>query len=436
MRDILITLIVLASLPKTFKHPYIGVLMWVWLSVMNPHRLSFGFAYGFPFAAIVAATTLVGLVVTKDPKSLPRSPIVATLMLFTLWMAIGVLFAFNLDGSLAMLSRVVKIMLMTFVTMMLIKDKRQIHLLIWTILGSLGYYGVKGGIFSVASGGNFRVWGPEGTFIEGNNELALALITVIPLFYYCFLTTTHKWLRYLFAFSALMCGLAALGSYSRGALLGIAAMLVFLWLKSPKKIVLGTVMALVIPAAIAFMPAQWSERMHTVKEYKEDSSAMGRINAWYMAFNLASSRIPAGGSFEIYDPVTFALYAPDPRDIHAAHSLYFQVLGEHGFLGLALYLTLGFLAWRAGSRIIKQTRNHPDLQWAGVLATMLQVGMIGFGTGGAFLSLLYFDVPYYMMALMVVTGALVDKQLAAEAALVKKPRFNQRAVTTVPASIQ
>jgi probable O-glycosylation ligase (exosortase A-associated) len=429
MRDVVITLIVLGSLPFAFKRPYIGVLMWVWISVMNPHRLSWGFAYSFPFAAIIAGVTLVGLVLTKDPKKLPNSGVTWTLIAFTAWMAITEPFALNPGTD--MLVRVLKIMLMTCVTMMLIKTKRQVHLLLWVLAGSLGYYGIKGGIFTVLSGGSFRVWGPEGSFIEGNNEVALALITIIPVFYYMFLTGTNKWLRYGCVAAIVLCGLAALGSYSRGALLGIAAMAAFLWLKSPKKMVLGIIMAVVIPAAVAFMPAQWTARMDTIQEYKADESAMGRINAWTMAYNLAVDKPLTGGGFDIYDAPTFARYAPVKHDIHAAHSLYFQALGEHGFVGLGLYLLLGVLTWRTGTRIIKAAKTRPELAWAGILANMLQVGMIGFATGGAFLSLLYFDVPYYLMAVMVATGGIVDAALKAEADEARRQAAEQRAAARV-----
>jgi hypothetical protein len=52
------------------------------------------------------------------------------------------------------------------------------------------------------------------------------------------------------------------------------------------------------------------------------------------------------------------------------------------------------------------------------MATMIQVSMIGFASGGAFLSLLYYDVPYYLMAAMVVTGVVVEKALGAKKAAV------------------
>ena len=411
MRDVLITLFVFGSLPFILKRPYIGVLMWVWISVMNPHRLSWGFAYDMPFAAVIAAVTLLSLVMTKEPKKLPLTPPIWMLLAFTGWMAVTTVFAFRTSDSADMLNRVLKIMLMTFVTIMLIRDKKQINLLIWTLVASLGFYGVKGGIFTVMSGGSDRVWGPSGSFIEGNNEVALGLIVIIPIIYYLFLVSSNKWLKRALVASMLLCGLAALGSYSRGALLAIGAMAFFLWLKSPQKVVLGMLMALIIPAVVAFMPSKWSERMDTINTYKEDGSAMGRINAWSMAFNLAKDRPLVGGGFEIYDARTFATYAPVPEDIHAAHSIYFQAMGEHGFVGLGLYLAFGFLTWRRGSWIIKNAKSRRDLAWAVSLATMIQVSMIGFAVGGAFLSLLYFDVPYYLMGTMTILGCLVERSL-------------------------
>ncbi len=102
---------------------------------------------------------------------------------------------------------------------------------------------------------------------------------------------------------------------------------------------------------------------------------------------------------------------PIQTDLHAAHSIYFQALGEHGFVGLGLYLLLGLMTWRTGSWIVRNTAKHPEYRWATDLATMIQVSLIGFAVGGTFLSLLYFDVPYYLMTAMVVTRVLVEKEL-------------------------
>lgn len=421
MRDIVITLIVFASLPYTFKKPYIGALMWIWISVMNPHRLSWGFAYEFPFAAIIAATTMLALLAAPGPKRPPDSPAVPVLIMFTVWMCVTTVFAINPGESSVMLQRVFKIMLMNMVVMMLIRNKEQLHLMLWTLAGSLAYYGVKGGVFTIATGGSFRVWGPEGSFIYGNNEVALAFVVIIPILYYLHLISVRKWLKYGLLAAIGLCALASLGSYSRGALLALVGMCGFLWLKSPKKAALGIGMALMLPVLILFMPAQWTERMDTIENYQEDGSAMGRINAWQMATNLALDRPLVGGGFEIYDAHVFARYAPVPNDVHAAHSIYFQCLGEHGFVGLALYLALIIICWRRAGWIIRQTAKRADLKWAGQLAAMIQVSMIGFGVGGAFLSLLYFDVPYYLMGALLIAGQIVQDALKQPAAAAGQP---------------
>jgi putative inorganic carbon (HCO3(-)) transporter len=425
MRDILVTILVFASLPLIFKKPYWGAIMWIWISVMNPHAQGWGFARTFPFAYIIAVVTLVSMVIYKGDKKLPMVPLTMVFIFFMFWMSLTSVFAIHPDLVFTQWNKVMKIFGMTLVVIMLLKERKHIEMAIWSVVISLGYYGVKGGIFTIRSGGGDRVWGPAGTFIEGNNEVALAFIMVIPLMFYLMKITTNKWGRYALMGSMGLCAFAALGSYSRGALLAIGAMGVFLWLKSKEKLTVGLVLALLVPVLLLAMPAQWHARMDTIQEYQADESAMGRVNAWHMATNLALAR-PLGGGFEIYDAGVFRLYAPVPEDIHAAHSVYFQVLGEHGFIGLFLYLALGFMTWRSGAWIIKNTRLDPEMRWANDMATMLQVSLLGFAVGGAFLSLAYFDVPYYVMAAMIATRLVVERHIKANKAQPQPARHAAR----------
>lgn len=424
MRDILVTIIVFGSLPLILKRPYVGVLMWVWISVMNPHTQGWGFATTFPFAAVIAAVTLVSLLFSKESKNLPLTPVTAVLIAFVFWMNVTTLFSFHPDEAYLQWNKVMKIMLMTFVTFMLIKTKEQIQLLVWVTVVSLGFYGIKGGIFTIVGGGENLVWGPEGTFIQGNNELALALIMIIPLMHYLQTISEKMWVRHGLTAAMILSAVSAFGSHSRGALLAIISMAAFMWLKSQKKLRLGLLIILLSPGLIALMPEKWFERMESIQTYETDGSAQGRFNAWGMAFNLAQDYPLTGGGFEVTTPELFFRYAPDKADWpRAAHSIYFQALGEHGFVGLGLYLLLGILAWNTGTWIIRNTRNLEEYKWAHGLASMVQVGLVGFATGGAFLSLLYFDVPYYLMGAMVATRCLIERELKekkAASALIKK----------------
>lgn len=156
--------------------------------------------------------------------------------------------------------------------------------------------------------------------------------------------------------------------------------------------------------------------MSTIAEYEQDGSAMGRINAWWLAFNIANSRI-TGAGYEAYSAELFAAFAPNPLDIHVAHSIYFSVLGEHGYIGLVLFLLLWLTTLGVARRLRAETRNVEELKWLFNLAGMCQVSLVGYAVGGAFLSLAYFDLPFNIMVMLVAGyGCLVTHRQRAERA--------------------
>lgn len=431
MRDIVVTLLVFGLLPSMLLQPHVGILVWTWIGIMNPHRLGWGFAYNFPFAAIVGVATLFALLFSKEPKRLPVTPVTVTLILFVLWMNFTTLFALNPAEAWNLWGKVMKIQLMIFITLIVMRQPERIRALTWVIALSLGFFGIKGGIFTLATGGQSMVLGPPGSFIEGNTEISLALIMVLPLLRYLHLNNENKWMRRGLAMAMLLTAVSIVGSYSRGALVAGLAMGAFLWLKSRNKAAIGMAIVLVIPLLFAFMPDQWHSKMGTIETYDEDRSALGRINAWYFAFNLSKDHPITGGGFETFSQQLFQQYAPEPDNFHDSHSIYFQVLGEHGYVGLFLFITLLILAWRAGSQTIQLSRNRPELKWASDLAAMTQVSLIGYAVGGAFLGLAYFDFYYELVVLLVLTRVHAENILATSAAAVtdapiKRKSFVQR----------
>jgi putative inorganic carbon (hco3(-)) transporter len=414
MRDILLAAIVLGSIPFILRKPYLGVLMYVWLSVMNPHRLTWGFAYDFSFAAVIAVVTLVSALLSKDLKRPPLNSLTVALFLFVVWTGVTTGFALYPAESYGRWTTMVKTQIMVFLIPMLFHRKDHLRQLIWVIVLSVAYYGTKGGVFILVTGGENRVWGPAGSYIEDNNALAVAVIMIIPLMRYLQLTTIHRSVRWGLTVMMLMCGVAVLGSYSRGALLAASAMVAFLWWKTRQKLSLLLLAVVAIPMALYFMPERWYERMDTIATYEQDSSARMRLNSWGAMFNIAKDRPIVGGGFEIATKEVFDKYSPDPSfPPQAAHSIYFQAMGEHGFVGLGLFLFLYLMFWRHAGALVRQTRGQPDFAWAHDFGLMIQVSLIGFAVGGAFLSLVNFDVPYYLIGAMVVARALVDQELRA-----------------------
>jgi putative inorganic carbon (HCO3(-)) transporter len=400
MRDLALLIIVGWCFLQAFRRPWIGIMCWTWLSIMNPHQLSWSLR-SMPFAAAIAGATLLGLFISKDKRdySLTRESI--TLLIFMAWMTITLPFSMIFEDSYPLWVRVMKIDFMVLVSIVLLHSRRHLMLFVWVNVISIAFYGVKGGLFTILTGGSYKVWGPAYTYIEGNNEVALAIVMTIPLMRFLQQQMQAKWAKITMGVCMVLMAASALGSHSRGALLAVAAMALVLWWRGKSKLVMAIGIVVVGGVLLSFMPAEWWGRMGTIKTYDQDASAMGRINAWWMAYNLAKANFFGGGFFIWCGPI-FALYAPDPLDPHAAHSIYFMVLGEQGFIGLFIFLVLFCLVWGTAGRLMKEGRRHPETQWLSDLGAMLQVSLVGYAVGGAFLSLSYWDLPYNLMVMAVV----------------------------------
>ena len=429
LRDLVLTALVSLLILSIFKHPVIGAYLWAWLSLMNPHKMTYGFAFRMPFAQVAALVTLLVFLGTRKRQALPGSPIVVMQVALLVWMTFTSVFAFApRDEVIDRWIFVFKIHLMLWVTWMLVTESKQLRVLIWVVTLSIAFFGIKGGVWTVMTGGGGRVWGPPGGMLEGNNELAVALVMLLPMLYYLRETEPRQWLRKVLLFFMVTTAFSILGSQSRGALLALLSMTFFLGLKSkyPVRSSLG-LLALVV-VGISFMPDSWTERMDTIRTYQADGSAMSRLWTWQTLFNAAVDRPFVGAGFVADNQIVFGRYAPQGAEweifegrVYVAHSIYFQVLGEHGFVGLALFLGLGVTTWLTAGGIARRATGDAEFgDWMPLLMRMVQVSLIGYAAGGAFLSLAYLDLPYYIIGFVVTSGALLRRrtQQAAAAAAV------------------
>jgi putative inorganic carbon (HCO3(-)) transporter len=198
----------------------------------------------------------------------------------------------------------------------------------------------------------------------------------------------------------------------------MGAMLAFLWLKSRARIAMAFIGILAIGTTLLFMPPKYFTRMSTIENVNQDSSFQGRIDAWTVAWDVAKDRVLGAGFDGPRQDAIWNQYLPGV-ETRASHSIYFMVLGEHGFIGLAIYLALLAAAWRNLSRTIALSRDKPELLWAKDLASACQVGMIGFMVGGAALPMAYYDGFLTLLAMTVPLRAMIETRCAPAA----RPRW-------------
>ncbi|WP_372628139.1 putative O-glycosylation ligase, exosortase A system-associated [Arsukibacterium sp.] len=418
MRDIVLFLIIVGCIPFILRRPFIGVLVWCWISYMVPHRLGWGFIQTLPVASVIGLVFLVSYLFSKEPKRIPLSSPIVFLLLFNIWMVITFIMSVKDPFVISQFEKIMKIQFMTLVILAMLTTRQRIEQALWVVALSIAFYGVKGGIYTIQTAGGGRVWGPTGGFFFGNNELALTLLIVLPvLFYLRYIVPAHqRWLKLGLLVATGLCVLSALGTQSRGALVACIAVGFFLWLKGPNKLAIALAIILATPVIYQFMPDSWHDRMATIVEPDRESydgSVQGRFNAWEMAFNMAQDR-PFGGGFNGFKRANFYLYAPNPDRVNDSHSIYFQVIGHHGFIGFFLWLAIYLSTWRSAKQTIKLTHKRDDLKWAALMAKMLQCSLIAYAAGGTFLGLAYFDLPYHLVITLVALQVVVKKQLSAE----------------------
>jgi probable O-glycosylation ligase (exosortase A-associated) len=236
---------------------------------------------------------------------------------------------------------------------------------------------------------------------------------MVPLFRYVQLNSGVKLVRVGSGIAMGLDILSALGSYSRGAMLALSATLMALLAQTRRRVLIGGVVALAFGGALLLLPEAWFERMSTLGEVREgevDASTQGRFEIWAFSTQVALDRPLTGGGFDmLYDIGTFNMYGSTIRP-RTAHSIIFQVLGEHGFVGLGLFLAIGLSLWLKGFSIKRACRGHPQLQWAADLASMSQVSLVGYFVAGLFINVAYFDLIYLFVPLMVGTAAVVARE--------------------------
>jgi len=400
MRDLVFTLFIIVGLIATLRSPFIGLMLWVLLSIMNPHQETY-FVKSVQWNLIVVIVTIGTWMVSQERK-LPSRGITTVLVLLLLaWTTLNTFFAFDPSFSWTYWNRFWKIIAMAVVASALTTSMVRFHALIWIVAVSVGYYGVKGGLFTLLTGGHFIVLGPQTTMIGDNNTLAGALVMILPILNYLRIHSESQVIRNGIVVAIVLVVTSILGSYSRGAFIGLAALAIMFWTRAKNKLIYPVIVAIVLLPLLHFMPESFFDRAASIQDYSTDGSVQGRFDSWWVAYSYALDHFPFGAG--VNGMVLRGVWAPYlPGIPYAAHSIYFQVLGEEGVVGLVLYLLILVSTFYNFRAVARSTKNVPDLAWARDLAQMMQLSLLAFCVCGAALPLDFFDV-FFLWALLSAT---------------------------------
>lgn len=425
MRDIPLVLGVIAMLPMILMRPHLGVLAWCWTALLVPNIYVFGFASGIRYNLWIAVVTLAAWLLSKERKRVPVNATTVLLGIFLIWGTISTLLTKDPSPATTWVEwdKFIKIIALALIITVLIRTELRIRSLLFAIALSMGFHAVDESTKYILSGGGHKIWGPGRSIIGDNNQFALAIIMVIPILIYLYARSRNIWVRIGLAAAILLQVISVIGTGSRGGLIGIVALGGWILLTTKRKLKYLLIALVLGSVALSLAPERWYARMGTIESARQDDSFMGRVIAWKINLLAAMDHPLVGVGFRsTQDIVVWLHYAddfakldfiptdPPPRTFtRAAHSIYFQVLGDMGFVGLGLYLALLFVAWRNASKAIVRTRDRPELKWMTDLARMLQYSLIPYLVSGAALNMAYFDLSYAIIGLLAVLCELSTK---------------------------
>jgi putative inorganic carbon (hco3(-)) transporter len=427
VRDFIVLGLIMATLPLCFFRPFYGVGLWTILAFLNPHRMGWGAARSFPVALLVASATVAGfLVFDRRVRNLVRPQALIIIALWA-WFAVttGVttqmpIFAHHSADTWERFYFVSKIMLMTLVSLSLVDNWTRLRRFVLCIAASFGILVAKSLPWMAMTGGSYRSYGPEGTMIADNNDFGLALNMVFPIFFFLAKSEPGPKVRAMFAFLTLATVPAVFFTWSRGALVGLTAVIGYIFVGSKQKLFLAPILLFAVTLGVFFTPDAWRDRMTGVVTDKADSSVQGRYNAWRFAWNLASEYPITGGGFDTFSPELFARYAPNATDLHASHSIYFGMLAEQGFVGLGLFLGLLTSCFWSLYRLRQLGKLYGDERLI-AYSRMLTGSLIAYMVCGAFLGRHYFDLFFDIVACVVMLNAAAEHELLAGEDILAEP---------------
>lgn len=421
MRDLAFVILFLAMLPMAIRFGHIGTMLWAWIAMVAPALYMFGFAAGLPFNKIVVAVAVLALLV--DRQNRPPFYFDTHMKLLVAFLAVALtsyMMALSDRPRVDDLAdRLTKTVALCFFMVATVRTRLHIHSLLIAVSMGMGIHGAIEALKYVVTAGGHILIGPQ--TIGDNNHFGLAILMVLPPLAYLYRYSDALIVRAAFALALLANTIGVVASNSRGALLGLVAMGAYAFLKSRNKIAMILVLLVLGGIGLAVAPERWYERMGTITEAREDGSFMGRVAMWKMNTLVALDRPLVGGGFSsMEDPTVFQRYLPQsssldwlfpavtPTVVLAAHSIYFQVLGDTGFIGLALFLCLLLMGYRNSQVILRLTKDRPDLQWARDAGLFLRYSLIAYTVSGAALSLAYFEFYYLVITLLSITRKHVE----------------------------
>ncbi|SFF91083.1 probable O-glycosylation ligase, exosortase A-associated [Novosphingobium sp. CF614] len=425
MIDLALTGFFLCLIAAGFKRPFVWMLCYVYVDILQPQIISWGLLSRLPVSLIAFAMAFLGWLVfdhKEDTRFTFRQGLMVLLLLYCGYTTIAAAYPVDAPEKWAW---VWKALLFAIFMPLALRTRLRIEAVALVMVLAASALIIDGGLKTVAGGGGY---GTLRIFVDSNNGLfegsiiSCVAIAIIPIVIWLAKYGTifpSDWRVWSFAAALIFaCSLIPIGTQARTGLVCLA-ILCALYLRTARhRFLIAGGMALAMVIAVPFLPQSFMARMGTIQNHQSDQSAGTRVAMWRWTWEYAKHH-PMGGGFYAYQgakvkydtyvsqtvgSTTVITSSPVEEAGRAFHSSYFEMLGEQGYPGLALWLLLQ-VSGLAQMELIRRRwkdRKGPDEAWAAPLANALQLAQVVYLIGSLFVGIAF--QPFILMLISLQCG--------------------------------
>lgn len=445
MRDLGLLAFIAAFGALGLKRPFLWVLLYAYIDIIAPQRLGFSFLAGIPNLSLIAAALAIGgWALTDAGKGFSVS---SRQLLMLALLAYAGITTINSDVPLDAWAKwdwAWKAVFFAIFLPFALRTKLRIEAYLLTMLLCAAALIISGGIKTALGGGGYGslvlLLDDNSGLYEGStiSTVAIAIIPLVIWFSKHGTVFPPDWRVRAFCYAlCLACLLIPIGTQTRTGLLCIAALFVLMLRDSKRRIVYLAGAGFLALAAVPFLPQSYTSRMTTIQSYEGDQSASTRLAVWGWTLEYVKGR-PFGGGFESYKQnqiqvstvteqgsgAVQSVSASTTQDAGRAwHSAYFEMLGEQGFPGLALWLLIHLVGLIRMERLRRRYRADEERPWIASLATALQHFQLIYLVGALFIAVAF--QPFVWMILGVQVA--FDRWVSAGEKSKRAPAFSASA---------
>jgi putative inorganic carbon (HCO3(-)) transporter len=396
---------------------YAGIFLFTALVFFRPYELSPSLSWLSSSAFWVALATLVIYVLTQlglENRLTARPREVNLVLLLTLTGLLSVPLALEPGRAFDRFIEFLKVVLIFIVMVNVIRSEKRLKALWLLVL-------VASCILSINAINDYRlgrlelqgvrIKGSIGGLFDNPNDLALHLVTIIPIALALSFGSRNPLTKLLSVVTVLLMIGGIVSTFSRGGFLAFLAVgILLIWkLARRSRWLIPVVAAPLVIAFVLFAPGGYRTRLATTG----DDSSMARFDDLKRSLFIAARHPLLGVGMDNY-----ILFSNANK---ASHNSYTQVASEMGAAAAVIYILFIVAPFKGLRRIEHECYQRKPARVFYYASIALQASLVGYMVASFFASVAYLWYIYYLVAYSVCLRRIYDAALEREGAMNLQP---------------